>query len=55
MLEGQFALVAAALFAGATLYVSFAEHPARMTLDDFAALAEWRPSYTRLGPIRSSP
>lgn len=41
------ALVAAALFTGAAVYVSFAEHPARMQLDDRSALAQWKPSYTR--------
>ncbi|MES2442726.1 MAG: DUF1772 domain-containing protein [Pseudomonadota bacterium] len=41
------ALVSAALFTGAALYVSFAEHPARMALDDRAALAQWKPAYTR--------
>lgn len=41
------ALVAAALFTGAAVYVSFAEHPARMQLDDKSALAQWKPSYTR--------
>jgi hypothetical protein len=46
-LIGHLALLAGALFAGAALYVSVAEHPARMTLDDAAALAEWKPSYAR--------
>jgi len=41
------ALVTAALFTGASFYVSFAEHPARMALDDKAALTQWKPSYTR--------
>ena len=38
MLAGQLALVAAALFAGAALYVSVVEHPARRSLDAAAAL-----------------
>jgi hypothetical protein len=41
------ALVASALFTGAAFYVSFAEHPARMILDDKSALTQWKPSYTR--------
>lgn len=41
------ALICAALFAGAAFYVSFAEHPARMSLDTPAALAEWKPAYAR--------
>jgi hypothetical protein len=47
------ALIAAALFAGAALYVSVAEHPARMRLDDHAALAQWRPSYARAAPLQA--
>ena len=41
------ALVTAALFTGAAVYVSFAEHPARLTLDDHNALAQWKPAYER--------
>ncbi|HEY2446226.1 MAG TPA: DUF1772 domain-containing protein [Rhizomicrobium sp.] len=45
MLAGPLALVVAAIFAGAAFYVSTVEQPARLSLDDHAALAEWRPAY----------
>jgi hypothetical protein len=41
------ATFAAALFAGAALYINVVEHPARMTLETRAAASQWAPSYKR--------
>ena len=48
------ATLAAALFAGAALYVNLVEHPARMTLDPVCALAEFAPSYARATVMQAS-
>jgi Domain of unknown function (DUF1772) len=41
------ALCSCGLFAGAALYVSLVEHPARMSCGVVAAITEFRPSYKR--------
>jgi hypothetical protein len=54
MLLGHLAIVAAALFTGAAIYVNVAEQPARLALPDAAMLIQWQRSYSNAAKMQAS-
>ncbi|MGH9161229.1 MAG: DUF1772 domain-containing protein [Vicinamibacteraceae bacterium] len=42
------------VFAGAAIYITLVEHPARLAAGTAAAIAEFRPSYRRAAPLQAS-
>ena len=48
------AVFACLIFTGAAVYITFVEHPARMTCATDCALSQWAPSYKRATVMQAS-
>ena len=54
MTAGVVAALAGGVFAGAAIYISLVEHPARLACGTAIALTEFRPSYRRAAVMQAS-